>query len=163
VTFVKIVRGPTTYFISDKKVPSSEQLPWHDAECDAFVAILQPEELTDRIATDLSAGLLTLRTDWIETMGNKSEWLHDFIDKMSVTSGRQHSVGDGDPMTAWHADMVDLESMIEYVRLGGLGASENKLVLVIGPESILSQVGDRLKGTADLELIKGSTPNGSRQ
>jgi hypothetical protein len=47
-------------------------------------------------------------------------------------------------MTAWHEDLTDINAMIEYVRLGGHGASGYKLILVIGPESMAAQFADGL-------------------
>jgi hypothetical protein len=123
-----------TYFISHLKVPSPEKLPWRKRECDAFVAILAPELLTDELAVEVSASLVRLCTDWVETMGGRSEYLHDMVDIASVEAAMQAHVGDGNPMTAWHDDMRDVQAMSEYLRSGGLGATDNKLVVVVGSE-----------------------------
>ena len=137
--------GSTQYAISDREVPSRGQLPWGDQTCDAFIAILEPELLTDRFAQELSLGLVGLQTDWIEAMGGKSEFLHDCIDGASVQVGRQMRVGEGNPMTAWHDEFSDIESMINYIRIGGQGASDFKLILLIGSERSQSVFRNRLR------------------
>ena len=58
--------------------------------------------------------------------------------------GRQLRVGDGSPMTAWHDDLTELDAMLDYISLGRLGASVNKLVLVVGPEQSASLFAARL-------------------
>ena len=142
---ILIAAGPTTYLVSDQEVPRRNQLPWRGEECDAFVAILDAGRLTDQLAEKVSFGLLGLRIDWVETMGRRSEFLHDCVDKASMAVGRQIEIGDGRPMTAWHEGLADIEPMIEYIRLGGQGASEYKLVLVIGPEHSAAAFADRLR------------------
>jgi hypothetical protein len=142
---IEIIAGSTTYFISDHNVPAREQLPWREEECDAFIAILDPEGLTDEKAREACLGLIRLRTDWIETMGNRAEFFHDLIDNTSVAIGRQSRIGDGDPMTAWHDHFPGLAEMIDYVKLGGHGASENKLIVVIGPDFAAALFAERLR------------------
>jgi len=85
-------------------------------------------ELAPMIAEDL----VRLPTDWIDIMGTGSEWLHDVIDRAAVAIGRQDRVGDGIPMTAWHDDLRDMAAMIDFLRLGGLGGTDHKLVVVVG-------------------------------
>lgn len=97
---IHVVSGSTTYFIAGRKVPRRDQLPWRGSECDAFVAILADELLTEEVTEAVSEGLVELPTDWIETMGNRSEYFHDRIDDASVAVGRQARVGQGSPMTA---------------------------------------------------------------
>ena len=140
-----MLSGSITYVVASQEVPRRDQLPWLDSECDAFVAILTDGLLTDEVAKAVSTRLVELPTDWIETMGSRAEFLHDRIDNASVAAGRQARVGEGNPMTAWHEDLSDMNAMIEYVRLGGLGASNNKLVVVIGPEAASSQFADGLR------------------
>ena len=80
---VRDFNAPTIYLISDNEVPSLDQLPWSDEQCDAFVAILESAHLTHELARDIASGLVGVRTDWIETMGNGAEFLHDLIDRCS--------------------------------------------------------------------------------
>ncbi len=134
----RIAVGSTTYFVSGCEIPGSRELPWLDEECDAFVAILEPGRLKTGLADDIAVRLVRLRTDWVETMGGRSEFLHDHIDNWSVAIGRQVKVGDGSPMTAWHEDIASMEGMTDYIGLGGLGASDNKLVVVVGPDDSAS-------------------------
>jgi hypothetical protein len=110
--------------------------------------------VTERLADQVSIGLLKLHTDWIETMGRGSESLHDRIDEKSVALGAQAQVGGGRPMTAWHEEFDDLDVMAEYVRLGGQGASRYKLVFVIGPEHSAAYFADRLRS-----MLSASSPN----
>ncbi len=138
--------GSTTYFITDV-VPRPDELPWGSEECDAFVAILDPQLLTGQLATDLSLRIVGLTVDWVETMGEKAESLHDSIDNASVLIGRQKRVGDGIPMTAWHQDLSHVDQMRDYLVLGGHGGTENKLVVVIGPEGSAALLAERLRIT----------------
>jgi hypothetical protein len=124
----------TEYVVVEGKVPVTEQLPWNEEECDAFVVVLDGKVLSDELAAEIAVGLVQLPVDWIEVMGDRCEYFHDFIDEASVAMGRQGSVGDGNPMTAWHARLSDMDEMISYIRLGGHGAAERKIVVVVGPE-----------------------------
>ena len=74
---VRDFNAPTIHLISDNEVPSLDQLRWSDEQCDAFVAILESAHLTHELARDIASGLVGVRTDWIETMGNSAELLHD--------------------------------------------------------------------------------------
>ena len=126
----------TTYLVVHEHVPRVQDLAWFDSECDAFVAILDGVRLTDDVADKVATGLVALPTDWIETMGSRSEALHDRIDATSVAIGRQPQVGNGDPMTAWHDDKLDLRAMVEWIALGGHGAADCKLVVVVGSAKV---------------------------
>jgi len=139
-----VIVDSTTYCICRGQVPTTYQLPWGDEECDAFVAILDPQMLNAVLAAQLAKGLVDLDTDWVETMGKKSEYLHDTVDLASVAAGRQTKVGDGSPMTVWDDDMTDFEAMVDYVQLGGQGAFDNKLVIVVGPKSAAVAFADRI-------------------
>ena len=163
--FFHIAAGPTTYLILGEEVPRRDQLPWGDEECDGFIAILDPKRVTEPLAERVYLGLLALQIDWIEAMGEGSELLHDRIDRKSVAIGRQSRVGDGRPMTAWHEDFCDIEAMADYVKLGGQGASENKLVLVVGPEHSASLFADRLRDALSKSFLGypgNGVPNGPR-
>lgn len=140
-----VILGSITYFITDCAAPPRDKLPWRDDECDAFVAILDAEFLTEQMARDVSRQIVSLRLDWVETMGKRAEFLHDSIDNASVSAGRQGKAGDGDPMTAWHEGLADIRGMVDYLKLGGLGASDNKLVVVLGPEHGVSLLADELR------------------
>jgi hypothetical protein len=74
-------------------------------------------------------------TGWIETFGYHAQAIHDGIDQTSVAVGRQVSVGDGNPMTAWHARLVTDREIADYIRTGGQGTCELKAVLIVGCEA----------------------------
>jgi hypothetical protein len=126
--------GATTYLISTRCAPNKNQLPWREDPCDAFVVIRNPDLLTQRVIEQISAELTLMRTEWIETLGPKAELLHDCIDAASVSIGRQTKVGDGDPMTSWHKDLLNLSDVGDYLKLGGLGASNFKIIIVLGSD-----------------------------
>lgn len=145
-----ITIGGTNYFVLNGMVPAQTDLPWDDEECDAFVAVLDGK-LLDAVANELSFGLVRLRTDWVEMLGEKAELLHDLVDEASVRAGREKTVGDGNPMTAWHEDLSKMMEMVEYVKLGGLGSSNNKLVIVVGPPHGAEMLADELSRSAQVD------------
>ena len=89
--------------------------------------------------------LVALNNDWIETLGPGSETLHDHIDQASVDVGRQTAIGDGFPMTGWDEELVRSDEMAEYITRGGHGASEYKLVLVIGSKKHSIRFAEQMK------------------
>lgn len=119
-----------TYVVRPFRLASLDDLPWGNEEFDAFVVVLDPSALGESGAVFRT--LVALNVDWVETLGPGAETLHDQIDAASVAIGRQTAVGDGSPMTAWHEDLIEMDQVVEYVRGGGHGASERKLVLVVG-------------------------------
>jgi len=121
----------TAYLVTERKAPTIDQLPWNVEESDAFVVVLDGELLSDELAAEIAESLVKLPVDWIEIIGPRTEYLHDLIDEASVAIGRQPKVGDGNPMTAWH-QFSDLYETVSYLRVGGLGATERKIVVVIG-------------------------------
>lgn len=139
-----VVAAGTTYLIARSCVPSKAQLPWLDSQCDAFVLVLNPDLLTGKLVAEISKVLVSLNTDWIETFGTKAELLHDAIDAASVSIGRQIRIGDGDPMTSWHTDLATLNDIAEYLKLGGLGSSDFKIIIVLGSDQDASFVANRL-------------------
>jgi hypothetical protein len=70
--------------------------------------------------------------------------LHDALDAASVSVGRQTHVGDGNPMTGWHTNVATPNEIIEYLKLGGLGSSEFKIVVVLGSDQDVSLVVNHL-------------------
>ncbi|HUA20269.1 MAG TPA: hypothetical protein VMU80_16200 [Bryobacteraceae bacterium] len=124
----------THYVVVERRAPVTDELPWKGEECDAFVIVLDGNLLSNELAAEIAEGLVQLPVDWIETMGDRCEYLHDLIDEVSVSIGRQGKVGEGDPMTAWHEEFSDEEEMVSYIRMGGHGAAEKKIVVVVGPE-----------------------------
>jgi hypothetical protein len=95
--------------------------------------VLDGKFLPDNLAAEIAEGLVKLPVDGVETFGPRCEFLHDLIDEAAVSIGRQKKVGDGNPMTAWHKQFSDVNEIISYVRTGGQGASERKVVVVVGP------------------------------
>ena len=131
----------------ERKVPGLDRLPWSRQECDAFVIVLDEESLSNDLAAEICGRLVQLPVDWIETMGARCEYLHDRIDEASVTMGRQAKVGDGNPMTAWHEWLSDTDDMISYIRSGGHGSAERKIVVVVGPKHSSAVVAQRIART----------------
>jgi len=132
-------------FVCPGYVPHQDQLPWKGQACDAFVVLIDTSGIRESDLTELSRSLMRLPVDWVETLGPGSERLHDIIDRESVSMGRQSRVGDANPMTAWHDDLADSRSMANYVVLGGHGSSQNKLVVVIGPDDCATGFAHLLK------------------
>jgi len=128
-----------TFLVCHGAVPALELLPWGPELCDAFVAVLDVDLLSDDIAQKTAEDLVRVTVDWVETMGPKCEFLHDLVDHAAVSAGKQAAVGDGHPMTAWHNDFSDAEKMASWVCLGGHGLSLNRLVIVFGPDSAVLQ------------------------
>lgn len=131
---ITITATSKTYVIACATVPMVETLPWGTDEFDAFVLIVDPKLLTDELAERISTRLAAMQTQWVECLGPDSEHLHDLVDNASVNVGRQKHIGDGNPMTTWFDDICDAQAMIEYMRPGGQGETDNKLVVVIAGE-----------------------------
>jgi len=119
-------------------------LPWEDQRFDAFIVVLENRDLgeTERNAV---ARITRLNNDWVETCGYGAEQLHDQIDEISVSIGRQEAIGDGNPMTAWHEDLVSPDDVIDYLALGGLGSSDFKLVCLVAPDDQTRPLLERLR------------------
>lgn len=86
-------------------------------------------------ATDVEIMLLEAiasGASWVEIFGLDAEKIHDAIDEASVRIKRQRSVGDGNPMTAWHEDMMGDADIASYILTGGQGDAEQKIIVVIG-------------------------------
>jgi len=133
----------TTYLVVEGKASAIDQLPWRVEESDAFVVVLDGKLLSDELAVEIAESLVKLPVDWIETMGARSEYLHDLMDEASVAMGRQEKVGDGNPMTAWH-QFSDIWEMVSYLRVGGLGSTERKIVIVVGPEHSSAAIAEEI-------------------
>jgi hypothetical protein len=141
----------TRFYICDySEEPHLERLPWGQQEFDAMIVILCESSISNDLIQIVIAELIMRNTDWIETIGTKSEWLHDEIDKASVRLGRQKQVGDGSPMTAWHDDM-QISDMFEHVVVGGHGVNDNKAVIIIGTHIDFMMFVEELKKYISLE------------
>jgi len=106
--------------------------------------VLDGKLLSDELAAEIAESLVKLPVDWIETMGARCEYLHDLLDEASVSIGRQRRVGDGNPMTAWHDQLSDTSEMVSYIRMGGQGAAERKVVVVVGPERSSAVIAEKI-------------------
>jgi len=137
----------TTYLVAQGNVPDTDQIRWRTEECDAFVITLDAKPLSDELAAEIAARIVKLPVDWVETFGPQCEYLHDLIDAASVSAGRQEKVGDGIPMTAWHRDLLGVDEVISYVRTGGQGTAETKVVVVIGPDHSADTIARRIAQT----------------
>lgn len=95
-----------------------------------FIVVLEDRKLASAERGALEQ-LVRSNSDWVETCGHGAELLHDEVDEISVSIGRQEAIGDGSPMTAWHEDLVAVDGIVEYLALGGLGSNDSKLVCVV--------------------------------
>ncbi len=105
------------------------ELPWGDAEFDAFVVLLD-DALEDPYLDAVVSWVAAAKTDWVEVFGAGAEAIHDRVDASAAEAGRQEKVGDGQPMTAWWEGFG--EEGVEHLVSGGHGASEHKLVVWLG-------------------------------
>jgi hypothetical protein len=122
------------FFVCPLDCLATQALPWGDERFDALVVILKQDRIDDQIRRSLKE-LVCLNVDWVETLGAEAEALHDEIDEASVAIGRQPAVGEGSPMTAWHEDLREIPEFSEYIRRGGHGSCDFKLVAFVGPEA----------------------------
>ena len=116
-------------------------------ECDAFIVALDGEFLSDELVDEIAATIVKLPVDWVETFGPRCEYLHDRIDLASVAAGRQEKVGDGNPMTAWHNRLLNIDEIASYIRAGGHGAAETKIVVLIGAEHSVDLIARKIAQT----------------
>lgn len=119
-------------------------LPWGDERFDVFLIALDGAD-TDEKTRGAITQLVKLNNDWIETFGETAEQLHDQIDEASVTCGRQRAVGDGSPMTAWHDALTASSEVIDYIRRGGHGSCDYKLIALVGTDRVSSFIRDLKK------------------
>jgi len=96
-----------------------------------------------------SAELVTLAVarcvrGWVEIFGTDAEAIHDAVDQASVRIGRQTSIGDGDPMTAWNSVMTD-DELAKYIATGGQGDCGLKAVVYFADGSEEALFYERLK------------------
>lgn len=101
-----------------------------ECKCDFFLINRKPNAIVEE--SILIDAIAIHAEDWVEVFGLDAEAIHDAIDLASVTLMRQHAIGDGNPMTAWHDDIIDELDIAAYILTGGLGHGENKIVLVMG-------------------------------
>ena len=107
--------------------------PWGDEPFDCTVLTFDASSLRDQ-SVALCEFLVNANTGWINTAGQAAQWLHDEIDVASVARGRQESVGDGSPMTAWDDESSDPPQMVESALMLGDG-NDNVLVIIIGSDA----------------------------
>jgi len=126
-TFSKIGKdgAGTAYFAVKYEPGCLNALPWGHEKFDCLIFKQGNDDLMKH-ATD---ELLTKNCDWIHTAGEDPRYWHDYIDQRSVNLGRQAAVGDGNPMTAWHDDMVNPEKWESTINFGG---SNYFLILLVG-------------------------------
>ena len=138
----------TTYVVAQGNVPEANQILSTTEEFDAFVITLDSELLSEELADAIAARIVRLPVDWVETFGPRCEYLHDRIDAASVSIGRQEKVGDGSPMTAWHEHLSNIDDIVSYIRTGGQGTAETKIVVVIGREQSADTIARRIAEVA---------------
>jgi hypothetical protein len=125
------------FYVCPFDVDHLESLPWGDQLFDVFLVALEDADASEDTKRAI-AELVKLNNDWIETFGVAAEELHDRIDEASVACGRQSAVGDGNPMTAWHDDLTSSYQVIDYIRRGGHGSCDYKLVAIVGTDRVSS-------------------------
>jgi hypothetical protein len=106
---------------------------------DCFV-LNRHDVLSQDTVLSIAKQLAQPRFEWIEVFGFNAELLHDMIDRAAVTIGRQSMIGNGNPMTAWNEERVELREILSYIVTGGQGACDWKVLLVIGTESQFQEV-----------------------
>lgn len=114
------------------------EFPWGDALFDCVIFACDPGQART-FAEDIAHDIVACNVDWVQTTGVDAERLHDLIDVASVKRGRQNMVGDGNPMTAWDEEAVELAQMAEAACLC-LGGTDYVLELVVGDEAHLNAV-----------------------
>jgi hypothetical protein len=100
---------------------------------DCFVVNLQQSLPSDTLST-IANQLAQPMFEWIEVFGYNAKNIHDMIDIAAVKIGRQRIVGEGNPMTTWDDDPIDIDVILTYIYTGGQGTCDWKIILVIGTE-----------------------------
>ena len=104
-----------------------------DSIVDYDCFLVNRDQVFDGSNSDLIRRIASQKSDWIEVFGYNAEKIHDAIDDASVASERQPAVGYGVPMTSWN-DYECEQDFVEYVRTGGHGVSNTKLLIFIGTD-----------------------------
>ena len=110
--------------------------PWGEEQFDCYVLNLGGD-IAGQEMQEIAREVTEARTDWVHTAGKGCELLHDAIDRMSASIGRQAQAGDGSPMTSWDEEETTTEEMADLVLEAGLGGNTYHLVaLFVGPEDL---------------------------
>ncbi len=104
-----------------------------DSVVDYDCFLVNRNQVFDGSNSELIRRIACEKSDWIEVFGYNAEKIHDAIDHASVASVRQPSVGFGVPMTSWNDYECD-QDLVEYLRTGGHGVSNTKLLIFIGSD-----------------------------
>lgn len=83
--------------------------PWRKSRFD--VGIFVHPSARDEEVEACIRDLIGQNNDWISTFGADSKRWHDCIDRVSVETGRQKHIGDGNPMTAWLEKVATLKEL----------------------------------------------------
>lgn len=105
-----------------------------DSVVDYDCFLVNRDQTFDGSNSELIQEVASRKSDWIEVFGYHAEAIHDAIDNASVESRRQASVGFGVPMTSWN-DFASTEDVVSYLRTGGHGVSDTKLLIFIGTDN----------------------------
>jgi hypothetical protein len=118
---------------------------WGNELFDCFVLNCLPEDNAAQIEA-IAKEVAKTRTEWVHALGGAASALHDAVDKMSVSLGRQAEVGDGIPMTSWHEDLRTIDAMAGFVVSGGLGRNcDYAVAIVVGSEIEYQTVLDAIR------------------
>ena len=133
----------TTMPIQTKKIYAADLIlcPWRveelqtviDSVLDYDCFLVNRDHAFDGSNSELIKQIAAHKSDWIEVFGYNSEKIHDAIDNASVALKRQSEVGCGEPMTSWD-DYESDHDFVEYLRTGGHGVSNTKLLIFIGTD-----------------------------
>jgi hypothetical protein len=104
-----------------------------DSVVDYDCFLVNRDQAFDGSHSALILEIAARKSDWIEVFGYHAEEIHDAIDRASVESKRQAAVGSGIPMTSWN-DYESTQDVVDYIRTGGHGVSDTKLLIFIGNE-----------------------------
>jgi hypothetical protein len=145
--FIRVDESNARIFVAKYRPSCLIDVPWSNSPFDCF--LITGDNGNSRchfqqVAIDVVSSCCV----WVEVCGFASQELHDAIDQSSVSVGRQQRIGDGSPMTAWHDELTDLDSVAAWIAIDGLGSEAIKVALVlsddINPGTLAEQITRRL-------------------
>jgi hypothetical protein len=104
-----------------------------DSVVDYDCFLVNRDQTYDGSNSELILEIAAQKSDWVEVFGYNAEAIHDAIDNASVGSKRQAVVGSGVPMTSWN-DYESTKDVVDYIRTGGHGVSDTKLLIFVGTD-----------------------------
>jgi hypothetical protein len=123
------------------------ELQGAERKYDCFVINTNNSLLEDQIRI-VATQLARSPCMWVETFGFGAERIHDAIDNEAVAIGRQSKAGDGNPMTSWNDESMNLCEFSSYAWTGGQGDSKWKVIWIIGNEEEASRISAAIESEA---------------